>query len=104
MGLFRLLLIVLVTFSAPLSGVAEASHMSMAGHHHAGGEHMPDDHPPCCVDSTERAQSCHILAAVLPAADLHGAAPSARDTVFCAVGVLPDGINPSGPLDPPRAV
>ncbi|MFK7763033.1 MAG: hypothetical protein AB8B62_07210 [Roseobacter sp.] len=65
---------------------------------------MSDDMPACCDDSTERGQTCHILSALLPGAEGLVTGPIACKDVFVAAGLLLTGIEPSGPLDPPRVM
>ncbi|WVX51545.1 hypothetical protein ROLI_046470 (plasmid) [Roseobacter fucihabitans] len=104
MYLVRILLVVLVTFSTSLTNAMDAGHMPVSDHDHATVEAMEDARPLCCQDSTERAQTCHALLALLPTLSFSGAAPVAGEDVFCKSGVLLTGFEPSGPLDPPRTV
>ncbi|MEL6959655.1 MAG: hypothetical protein AAGL89_11965 [Pseudomonadota bacterium] len=104
MYLVRILLVILLTFSTSLSNAMDAGHMPVSDHKHATVEGMADAQPLCCQDSTERAQTCHALLALLPTLTLSGTAPVAGEDVFCTSGVLLTGFEPSGPLDPPRAV
>lgn len=104
MYLVRILLVVLLTLSTSLSNAMEAGHMPDLDHDHATVEGMADGQPSCCQDSTERAQTCHALLALLPNLTLSGTAPVAGEDVFCTSDVLLTGFEPSGPLDPPRAV
>ena len=104
MVLVRIILVVLLTFSAALSNAMDAGHMPVSDHEHATVEAVADDQPLCCQDSTERAQTCHALLALLPALTLSGTVPVAGEDVFCTSGVLLTGLEPAGPLDPPRAV
>ncbi len=104
MSLVRFLLVVVLTLSTSLSGVMDAGHMPVSSHDHATVEAMADDQPLCCQDSTERAQTCHALLALLPTLAVNNTAPATGEDVFCASGLLLTGIEPSGPLDPPRVV
>lgn len=104
MSLVRFLMVVILTLSASLSGAMDAGHMPATDHDHAAAEVMADVHPVCCQDSTERTQTCHALPALLPAIEPASSAPLAGEDVFCASGLLLTGMEPSGPLDPPRAV
>lgn len=104
MYLIRILLLMLLTFSTSLSNAMDAGHMPVSDHTHATVEDMADAQPLCCQDSTECAQTCHALLALLPTLTLSGTAPVAGEDVFCTTGVLLTGFEPSGPLDPPRAV
>ena len=104
MYLVRIRLVILLTFSTSLSNAMDAGHMPVSDHTHATVESMADAQPLCCQDSTERAQTCHALLALLPTLTLSGTAPVAGEDVFCTSGVLLTGFEPSGPLDPPRAV
>lgn len=104
MSLIRFLMVVTLTLSASLSGAMDAGHMPATDHDHATAEMTADDQPACCQDSTERTQTCHALPALLPSIEPAGTAPIAGKDVFCASGLLLTGVEPSGPLDPPRAV
>ena len=104
MSLVRFLLVVVLTLSTSLSSAMDLGHMPVASHDHAAVEAMADDQPLCCQDSTERAQTCHALLALLPTLAVNNTAPATGEDVFCASGLLLTGIEPSGPLDPPRAV
>ena len=104
MYLVRILLVILLTFSTSLLNALDAGHMPVSDHTHTTVEGLADAQPLCCQDSTERAQTCHALLALLPTLTLSGTAPVAGEDVFCTSGVLLTGFEPSGPLDPPRAV
>lgn len=104
MYLVRILLVVLLTFSTSLSNAMDVGHMPVSDHTHATVEGMANAQPLCCQGSTERAQTCHALLALLPTLTLSGTAPLTGEDVFCTSGVLLTGFEPSGPLDPPRAV
>lgn len=103
MSLIRLLLVVMVALSASVSGAMDAGHMAALEHSHPAMDDMADDQPVCCSESTERSQNCHALPALLPGAGQHDATPATCEDVFTAASLLPTGIEPSGPLDPPRA-
>lgn len=104
MSLVRFLMVVTLTLSASLSGAMDAGHMPAIDHGYVATEMMADEQPACCQDSTERTQTCHAMPALLPTVQPASTAPLAGEAVFCASGVLLTGIQPSGPLDPPRAV
>jgi len=104
MYLVRLLLIVLMTFSASLSGAMEAGHAVASNSDHAAMEHVADDQPICCTDNPERAQTCHVLPALVPVAAFGGITPDSSETAYARIGLLLNGIEPSGLLDPPRAM
>ena len=104
MYLVRILLVMLLTFSASLSNAMDTGHMPVSDHTYATVEDMADAQPLCCQDSTECAQTCHALLALLPTLTLIGTATVAGEDVFCTTCVLLTGFEPSGPLDPPRAV
>lgn len=103
MSLIRLLLVVIVALSASVSGAMNAGHITVAEHSHAAMVDVADDQPVCCSGGTERTQTCHVLPALLPGADLHDASPAGCEDVAFGTGLLLTGIEPSGPLDPPRA-
>ena len=104
MGLFRILVVVMVTLSASVSGTMDAGHAAALEHSHAAMDEMAGDQPVCCSQSSEGPQSCHVLPALLPYSDLHHAAPASCEDVPIGAGLLLTGIEPSGPLDPPDPV
>jgi len=103
MGLIRLLLIVMVALSASISGAMDAGHAAVVEHSHVAMDEVANDQPVCCSESSERSQTCHALPALLPGAGNHDDAPATCEDVFIAASLLLTGIEPSGPLDPPRA-
>lgn len=104
MPLVRFLMVVILTLSASLSGAMDAGHMPATDHGHAAAEMMADNQPACCQGSTERTQTCHALPALLPVTELASTAPMVGEYAFCAYGQLLTGTEPSGHLEPPRAV
>ena len=104
MYLVSIFLVMLLTFSTSLSNAMDAGHMPVSDHTHATVEDMADAQPLCCQGSTEHAQTCHALLALFPTLTLSCTAPVAGEDVFCTTDVLLTGFEPSGPLDPPRAV
>jgi hypothetical protein len=104
MGMIRLLLIVLMTLTASVSGALDAGHATAMEHAHATVQHVDEDQPACCSDSTQHTQNCHVLPAVLPISDLNVSEPESCGDVSFGFGILLTGIKPSGPLDPPRTV
>ncbi|MEL6452748.1 MAG: hypothetical protein AAFQ19_15950 [Pseudomonadota bacterium] len=99
-----LVLVIMVALSASVSDVMDAGHMADIEHSHAAISDVADDLPGCCSEISERTQNCHGLPALLPSSHLHDAAPATCQDVFIAANLLLTGIEPSGPLDPPRAV
>ena len=104
MSMARFIMVVILTLSASLSGAMDAGHMPSTDHNHAAAEIMADEQPACCQDSSERTQTCHAVPALLPASELVSLPPSSVEDIVCASGILLNGIQPSGLLDPPRAV
>ncbi|WP_222869546.1 hypothetical protein [Roseobacter fucihabitans] len=93
-----------MTFSASLSGAMEVGHAFASEADHAAMEHAADDQPVCCTDNPERAQTCHVLSAIVPIEAFDGVAPDCSETAYARIGLLLSGIEPSGLLDPPRAM
>lgn len=104
MVLFRVLLVVMIMISASVSGGMDAGYMAAVEHSHASVGEVADGQPVCCSESFEGAQTCHALSALLPGADLNDTAPATCEDVSIVADLLLMGIEPSGPLDPPRAV
>ncbi len=76
--------------------------MAASLHEQAATSAMADAHPECCESSAEHAQTCHLLPALLPTTALADASPAMSGDVFCAANLRLTGLEPSGPLDPPR--
>ena len=55
-----------------------------------------------CLEASEQTQTCHALLALLPGEFLHEAKPMSCEVVIIRSVLLMTGIQPSGPLDPPR--
>ena len=104
MGLIRLLLIVLMTLTASVCAAMDGGHATALEHDHTSPMTVADDHPVCCSDSTERMQNCHVLPALVPASDFGVPEPVSCGNMLFGSGLLLTGIEPSGPLNPPRAV
>ena len=104
MVFMRILLIILMTFSASISAAMEVGHAVASESDHAAMEHVADKQPVCCTGEPERAQSCHILPALVPVAAFEGVAPDCSETAYLRIGLLLRGIELSGLLDPPRTV
>ena len=104
MSLVRFIMVVILALSASLSGAMDAGHMPSSDHDHAAVEMMADEQPACCQDSNERTQTCHAVSALLPASEPTSTPPIAGEDVVCVSGILLTGVQPSGPLDPPRSV
>lgn len=104
MGLIRLLLVVMVALSASLSGAMDVGHTAGLEQSYAAMGDMADDQLVCCSESSERGQTCHVLPAMLPSADVHESAPATCEVVSIGASLLLKGIEPTGPLDPPRAM
>jgi methylmalonyl-CoA mutase cobalamin-binding subunit len=100
MSLLRFLMIVLTVMSTSLAGAMAASHAPSADIDVNVMTAMSGDHTHCCEDTTDLAQSCHVL----PALVMGGIAPEFSGMELSETGILLTGIKPSGLLDPPRAV
>ncbi|WP_299049132.1 hypothetical protein [uncultured Tateyamaria sp.] len=103
MSLIRLSLVVMVALSASVSGAMDAGHAAVVEHSHAATDEAAEDQPVCCSESSERSQTCHALPALLPGAGHPDDAPATCEDVCIAASLLLTGIEPFGPLDPPRA-
>lgn len=66
MELVQLILVVIVTLSAAVSGAMDAVHAAVVEYKHMAMGKRTDDEPVCCSESTERTQSCDFLPALLP--------------------------------------
>jgi len=104
MYVVRLLLVIMITLSAAVSGAMDAGHALTVEQSHAAMDEMADDQSACCSESSERTSTCHVLSALVPGTPLQDVAPVTCEDVFFSAGLLLTGFDPSGPLDPPRAV
>ena len=104
MGFVRLLLVVMIALSASVSGGGDIGHDVAMVHDHPVVEIADGEPPSCCSESSDRTQSCHALPALLPAMNPDGVAPDACGGVSIGAELRLAGIEPSGPLDPPRTV
>jgi hypothetical protein len=104
MSLLRFLMIVLTVMSTSLSGAMAASHAPSADIDVNVMTAMSGDHTHCCEDTTDLAQSCHVLPALVPTLVMENIAPEFSGMELSEPGTLMTGIKPSGLLDPPRAV
>jgi hypothetical protein len=104
MSLLRFLMIVLTVMSTSLSGAMAASHAPSADIDVNVMTAMSGDHTHCCEDTTDLAQSCHVLPALVPALVMGGIAPEFSGLELSESGTLLTGMEPSGLLDPPRVV
>ncbi|WP_223427675.1 hypothetical protein [Tateyamaria pelophila] len=104
MALFRILLVAILALSASVSGAMDARHATVMEHSKMAASEVIADQPVCCSESSERSQTCHVLSALLPGADHDDTAPATCQDMSFGGGLLLTGFEPSGPLDPPRAV
>ncbi|MEQ6250340.1 hypothetical protein ABMC89_15705 [Sulfitobacter sp. HNIBRBA3233] len=104
MVFIRLLLVAMVALSASVLGAADAGHMAGFAHGHAAMEEATDGQPACCAETTERSPTCHGFPALPPGVEQDVVAPAACENTFFGTKLLLTGIEPSGPLDPPRAL
>ncbi len=104
MAFMRIVLIILMTFSASLSGAMEVGHAFASEADHAAMEHVADEQPVCCTDNTEPAQNCHVLPALVPVAAFGVVTPHCSETAYSNIGLWLRGIGSSALLDPPRTV
>ena len=104
MHFVRHLMVILIVLSTTLSGAMAASHVGPIDVSVETAAVMSTDHETCCNDSMEQSQSCHVLPAILPAMTIDSGAQELVKTVTCGPSILPTGFEPSGTLDPPRAV
>ena len=104
MNFLRSLMIVLTVMSTSFSGAIAASHAPSTDIGVSVMEAMSGDHTHCCENTTELAQSCHVLPALVPALVMGSAAPEFSRIELSESVTLLTGIKPSGLLDPPRSV
>ncbi|MEQ8658836.1 MAG: hypothetical protein RIC24_16155 [Hyphomicrobiales bacterium] len=98
----RLLLIVVLTLSASISGALGAGYSVMQDHDHTAVESVENDPLTCCDNGVERAHSCLTMPAMFEGAGAYYNAKPLPDALFDTCELMLTGIQPSGPLDPPR--
>ncbi len=104
MSFLRLLMVVLIILSTSLSGAMAASHAQLSDMNVSVMETMSVDHTQCCGDTKDLAQSCHVLLGLVPALVAVHVAPESSSMALTISETLLTGIEPTGILDPPRAV
>ena len=104
MGLISFVFTVMFALSASISGAIGTSHVDFAEHNHAAMGEVVEDQIVDCLEASEHTQCCHALLALPPSEFLHGATPMSCEVVIMRPALLLTGIQPSGPLDPPRLV
>jgi hypothetical protein len=100
----RLLLILALTLSASLAGAVEAGHVLMIDHDHSAVESIDTDTPMCCESGVERSHSCLSMPALYDGTSTQSDMLANGRVNFDAYGHVLTGIEPSGPVDPPRMV
>jgi hypothetical protein len=98
------LMIVLTIISTSFLGEMAASHAPSTDIGVSVTEAMLDDHTQCCGDTKDLAQSCHVLLGLVPALVAVHVAPESSSMALTISETLLTGIEPTGILDPPRAV
>ena len=93
---------VMFALSASISGAIGTSHVDFAEHNHATMGQVVEDQTVDCLEASEHTQTCHVLLALLPGDFLHEATPISCEVVLMRPALLLTGIQPTGPLDPPR--
>lgn len=105
MRLLRLLMILSILFSVSNTGAMAGAHLLAEHEMDISKAHiMVDAGEHCCADAADPMPDCHVLSAILPVS-LIGAPKTEYSSGFSAPhGTLLIGIDPTGPLDPPRSV
>jgi len=105
MRLLRLLMILSILFSVLHTGAMAGAHLLVEHEASSGTAHMmPDADEHCCADTNNPMPDCHVLAALLPVSLIGVPTTKYSSGVSVPPGVLLTGIEPAGPLDPPRSV
>lgn len=103
MALLRAVLLVFLVLTTAVAGGASTGHAADA-HEQYHDVPLADDEPQCCSESTERGQSCHLTVALLSPLESSLGGWDARRLVFTNSHSTLNGINPPGPLEPPRTL
>ncbi|TYB88396.1 hypothetical protein [Oceaniovalibus sp. ACAM 378] len=104
MTLIRFLMILVIVLSTPLSGAMAAGHpfASDMAQEAANSEVTSVGHGMCCEENTDRSPSCHVLTALVPALTNNTTTPTQMRSAIFGFPTVLAGIEPAGPLDPPR--
>ncbi|KUJ73137.1 hypothetical protein [Ruegeria profundi] len=104
MRFFRLLMILSVFFSIAHTNAMAGAHGLMENELHVS---VPDTHSSahehCCTDHNDNSPDCHIFAGLLPAPADGEPLPEVSSDISAENGIVPDGVELAGPLDPPRS-
>ncbi len=107
---FRILTIVLVVLSTSFSGTWAAADGPSGDLRVEGGERhvmalmVAADPYECCEENMERSANCHLFPAIIPVTAADGPSRGRAQSFTMGATTMPDGTDPDGPLDPPRAV
>ena len=104
MWFVRLLMILSVFFAVAHTSAMAGTHVIMENELHVNAPNTHSgSHEHCCTDHNEHTPDCHIFAGLLPVAS-HGEQMSETSSDVSADNwIMPDGVEPTGPLDPPRS-
>ena len=104
MRFLRLLMILSVFFSIAHTSAMAGTHVVMENELHvSAADTHSGEHEHCCSDHNDHTPDCHMFAGLLPGAS-HGEQISETSSgVSADNGIMPDGVEPAGPLDPPRS-
>jgi hypothetical protein len=79
------------------------THVVMENEQHVS---VPDTHSGthdhCCTDHNDHTPDCNIFAGLLPGASHDEPMPETSSDVSAEHGIVPDGVEPAEPFDPPR--
>ena len=104
MRFLRLLMILSVFFSIAHTSAMAGTHVLMENELHVSA---PDTHSGahehCRTDHNDHTPDCHIFAGLLPVQANGEPMPEASSYISAENGIVPDGVEPAGPLDPPRS-
>lgn len=79
------------------------AHVHAADHEMAAMDTLSGETEHCCETGTDGMQSCHLMIAVVPTLTPNAVIPRTGRAITFGSGLVLSGVEPSGPLDPPRA-
>ena len=106
MSLIRLLTIILIVLSTSLSATLATAHAVASDAALDTGKVAANitEYAGCCDEGSERAPICHGMSALVPETPENELVPGRSLFIGFGSPIVPSGIEPDGPLDPPRVM
>ena len=106
MYMVRLLTIILIVLSTSLSATMATAHGPASDAAVETGKAAANimEHAGCCEEGSDRASICHGMSALVPETPENELVPGRSLSIGFAAPIVLSGIEPDGPLDPPRVL